>query len=60
MSDNLTIKISLDLIGQYKEQYAKDYYKIQMRSMPVRWMAPEALQFGKYNHFSLSIHYQVI
>jgi hypothetical protein len=48
MYDNLTIKISIDLIAQYKEQYVKDYYKIQMRNMPVRWMAPEALHYGKY------------
>lgn len=47
MSDNMTIKISLDLVAQYKEQYAKDYYRIQMRNIPVRWSAPETLQYGK-------------
>lgn len=52
MSDNLTIKISIDLIAQYKEVYAKDYYKFQMKTMPVRWMAPEALLYGRYSQYS--------
>lgn len=52
MSDNLTIKISIDLVAQYKEQYAKDYYRLHMRNIPVRWIAPEALQYGKYSQQS--------
>ncbi|CAF0723445.1 unnamed protein product [Brachionus calyciflorus] len=52
MSDNLTIKISIDLIAQYKETYAKDYYKFQMKTLPVRWMAPEALLYGRYSQYS--------
>lgn len=46
MGDNLLIKIS-DL-GQYKEKYAKDYYKFQNKLLPVRWMSPESLLFGRY------------
>ena len=46
MGDNLTIKISD--IGQYKEKYAKDYYKFQNKLLPVRWMSPESLLFGRY------------
>jgi len=52
MSDNLTIKISIDLVAQYKECYAKDYYKFQMKNLPVRWMAPEALLYGRYSEHS--------
>lgn len=52
MSDSLTVKISIDTIAQYKEQYAKDYYRLQMRNIPVRWIAPEALQTGKYSQQS--------
>ena len=52
MSDNLTIKISIDPIAQYKESYARDYYKFQMKTMPVRWMAPEALLYGRYSQQS--------
>ena len=52
MADNLTIKISIDLIAQYKEQYAKDYYKFQMKMLPVRWMPPESLLYGRYNQQS--------
>ena len=52
MSDNLTIKISIDLIAQYKECYAKDYYKFQSKMLPVRWMPPESLLYGRYNQQS--------
>ncbi|RNA44300.1 tyrosine- kinase transmembrane receptor ROR1-like isoform X1 [Brachionus plicatilis] len=52
MSDNLTVKISIDLIAQYKEAYAKDYYKFQTKTMPVRWMAPEALLYARYSQYS--------
>ena len=46
MGDNLMIKISD--IGQYKEKYTKDYYKFQNKLLPVRWMSPESLLFGRY------------
>jgi hypothetical protein len=46
MGDNLTIKIC-DL-GQYKDKYAKDYYKFQNKLLPARWMSPESLLFGRY------------
>ncbi len=47
MSDNLTVKISIDLIAQYKEIYAKDYYKFQSKILPIRWMSPESLLYGR-------------
>lgn len=47
MSDNLTVKISIDLIAQYKELYSKDYYKFQSKMLPVRWMSPESLLYGR-------------
>jgi hypothetical protein len=46
MGDNLLVKISD--IGQYKDKYAKDYYKFQNKLLPVRWMSPESLLFGRY------------
>jgi serine/threonine protein kinase len=52
MSDNLTCKISIDLCGQYKEQYSRDYYKFQSRLLPVRWMSPESLLYGRYTQQS--------
>ena len=52
MSDNLTVKISIDLVAQYKEAYAKDYYKFQMKTLPVRWMSPESLLYGRYTQQS--------
>jgi hypothetical protein len=52
MSDTLTIKISVDLVGQYGEQYARDYYKFQGKLLPVRWMAPECLLYGRYTQQS--------
>ena len=52
MSDNLTIKISIDLVAQYKEAYSRDYYKFQMKTLPVRWMSPESLLYGRYTQQS--------
>jgi len=52
MADNLTVKISIDLIAQYKEQYSKDYYKFQMKMLPVRWMPTESLLYGRYTQQS--------
>jgi hypothetical protein len=48
MNDTLTVKISIDLVAQYKETYNKDYYKFQMKLLPVRWMSPECLLYGRY------------
>ncbi len=48
MSDTLTVKISIDLVAQYKEAYNRDYYKFQMKLLPVRWMSPECLLYGRY------------
>jgi hypothetical protein len=52
VGDNLTCKISIDLIAQYKEQYAKDYYKLHTKPLPVRWMSPESLLYGRYTQQS--------
>ena len=52
MSDNLTVKISIDLVGACKEQYARDYYKFQSKPLPVRWMAPESLAYARHTHAS--------
>ena len=52
MSDNLTCKISIDLVGQYKDAYARDYYKFQTKTLPVRWMSPESLLYGRFTHQS--------
>ncbi|KAG8455369.1 hypothetical protein GDO86_001532 [Hymenochirus boettgeri] len=44
--DKLTIKIS-DL-GLFREVYAADYYKLTGNSLlPIRWMSPEAITYGK-------------
>jgi hypothetical protein len=48
LGDNLTVKISLDLVAQYKDSYSKDYYKFQNKMLPIRWMAPECLAYGRY------------
>jgi hypothetical protein len=52
VGDNLTCKISIDLVAQYKEQYAKDYYKLHTKPLPVRWMSPESLLYGRYTQQS--------
>ncbi|XP_040210746.1 tyrosine-protein kinase transmembrane receptor ROR2 [Rana temporaria] len=44
--DKLSVKIS-DL-GLFREVYAADYYKLVGNSMlPIRWMSPEAIAYGK-------------
>ncbi|XP_078223298.1 tyrosine-protein kinase transmembrane receptor ROR2 isoform X5 [Callithrix jacchus] len=46
--DKLTVKIS-DL-GLFREVYAADYYKLLGNSLlPIRWMAPEAITYGKFS-----------
>lgn len=44
--DKLTVKIS-DL-GLFREVYSADYYKLVGNSLlPIRWMSPEAVAYGK-------------
>uniref|UniRef100_A0A8V0Y648 Receptor tyrosine kinase like orphan receptor 2 n=1 Tax=Gallus gallus TaxID=9031 RepID=A0A8V0Y648_CHICK len=46
--DKLNVKIS-DL-GLFREVYAADYYKLMGNSLlPIRWMSPEAIMFGKFS-----------
>ncbi|XP_074641375.1 inactive tyrosine-protein kinase transmembrane receptor ROR1-like [Tubulanus polymorphus] len=46
VGDNLMIKISD--FGLTKDLYASDYYRVQSKSLlPVRWMPPEAILYGK-------------
>ncbi|XP_011803419.1 PREDICTED: tyrosine-protein kinase transmembrane receptor ROR2 [Colobus angolensis palliatus] len=46
--DKLNVKIS-DL-GLFREVYAADYYKLLGNSLlPIRWMAPEAVVYGKFS-----------
>ncbi|XP_043943956.1 tyrosine-protein kinase transmembrane receptor ROR2 [Protopterus annectens] len=45
--DKLNVKIS-DL-GLFREVYSADYYKFMGNSLlPIRWMSPEAIVYGKY------------
>jgi serine/threonine protein kinase len=46
IGDNLLVKLTD--IAQYTDKYTKDYYKLQNKCLPVRWMAPESLLFGRY------------
>ncbi|OXB83655.1 UNVERIFIED_CONTAM: hypothetical protein H355_015303 [Colinus virginianus] len=46
--DKLNVKIS-DL-GLFREVYAADYYKLMGSSLlPIRWMSPEAIMYGKFS-----------
>uniref|UniRef100_H2ZVS6 Receptor tyrosine kinase like orphan receptor 2 n=1 Tax=Latimeria chalumnae TaxID=7897 RepID=H2ZVS6_LATCH len=46
--DKLNMKIS-DL-GIFREVYSADYYKLMGTSLlPIRWMAPEAIMYGKFS-----------
>ncbi|XP_062064567.1 tyrosine-protein kinase transmembrane receptor ROR2 isoform X3 [Lepus europaeus] len=46
--DKLAVKIS-DL-GLFREVYAADYYKLMGSSLlPIRWMSPEAIMYGKFS-----------
>ncbi|ELV13365.1 Tyrosine-protein kinase transmembrane receptor ROR2 [Tupaia chinensis] len=48
VSDKLAVKIS-DL-GLFREVYSADYYKLMGTSLlPVRWMSPEAIMYGKFS-----------
>ncbi|XP_029906306.1 inactive tyrosine-protein kinase transmembrane receptor ROR1 isoform X2 [Myripristis murdjan] len=47
VGENLHVKIS-DL-GLSREIYSSDYYRIQPKSLlPIRWMPPEAIAYGKF------------
>jgi receptor tyrosine kinase-like orphan receptor 1 len=47
ISDNLTVKISD--FGLSRDIYSSDYYRVQGKSLlPVRWMPPEAILYGKF------------
>ena len=46
--DKLTVKIS-DL-GLFREVYSADYYKLTGNALlPIRWMSPEAIMYGKFS-----------
>uniref|UniRef100_A0A671N3H2 Tyrosine-protein kinase transmembrane receptor ROR2-like n=1 Tax=Sinocyclocheilus anshuiensis TaxID=1608454 RepID=A0A671N3H2_9TELE len=46
--DKLNVKI-LDL-GLFREVYSADYYKLMGTSpLPIRWMSPEAILYGKFS-----------
>ncbi len=47
VGDNLTVKISD--FGLSRDSYAADYYRVQSKSLlPVRWMPPESILYGKF------------
>jgi len=47
ISDNLVVKISD--FGLSRDIYSTDYYRVQGKSLlPVRWMPPEAILYGKF------------
>uniref|UniRef100_T1IWC4 Tyrosine-protein kinase receptor n=1 Tax=Strigamia maritima TaxID=126957 RepID=T1IWC4_STRMM len=47
VGDQLTVKISD--FGLSRDIYASDYYRIESQSLlPVRWMPPEAILYGKF------------
>ncbi|XP_052775158.1 inactive tyrosine-protein kinase transmembrane receptor ROR1-like isoform X2 [Mya arenaria] len=47
VGDNLTVKISD--FGLSRDVYSSDYYRVQSKSLlPVRWMPPEAIMYGKF------------
>ncbi|XP_013380746.1 inactive tyrosine-protein kinase transmembrane receptor ROR1 [Lingula anatina] len=47
VGDNLTVKISD--FGLSRDVYSSDYYRLQSKALlPVRWMAPESILYGKF------------
>lgn len=55
VADRLTIKISD--FGVFREAYASDYYRHQSKNgltalLPLRWMSPEAVMYGRYSESS--------
>ena len=47
VGDNFTVKISD--FGLSRDVYSSDYYRVQSKSLlPVRWMPPESILYGKF------------
>ncbi|XP_073974043.1 tyrosine-protein kinase transmembrane receptor Ror-like isoform X2 [Rhodnius prolixus] len=47
VAENLTVKISD--FGLSRDVYSSDYYRVQSKSLlPVRWMPPESILYGKF------------
>ncbi|GFN85474.1 tyrosine-protein kinase receptor [Plakobranchus ocellatus] len=47
VGDGLTVKVSD--FGLSRDVYSSDYYRVQSKSLlPVRWMPPEAILYGKF------------
>lgn len=47
VGDSLTVKISD--FGLSRDIYSSDYYRVQSKSLlPVRWMPPESIMYGKF------------
>ncbi|KAG7166487.1 Inactive tyrosine-protein kinase transmembrane receptor ROR1-like [Homarus americanus] len=47
VGENLTVKISD--FGLSRDIYSSDYYRVQSKSLlPVRWMPPESILYGKF------------
>ncbi|KAH9491968.1 Inactive tyrosine-protein kinase transmembrane receptor ror1 [Bulinus truncatus] len=47
VADGLTVKISD--FGLSRDVYSSDYYRVQSKALlPVRWMPPEAILYGKF------------
>ena len=47
VGENLTVKISD--FGLSRDIYSSDYYRVQSKSLlPVRWMPPESIMYGKF------------
>ncbi|XP_023244990.1 tyrosine-protein kinase transmembrane receptor Ror [Copidosoma floridanum] len=47
VGENLTVKISD--FGLSRDIYSSDYYRVQSKSLlPVRWMPPESIFYGKF------------
>ncbi len=47
VGDNLSVKISD--FGLSRDIYSADYYRVQSKSLlPVRWMPPESILYGKF------------
>lgn len=47
VSENMTVKISD--FGLSRDVYSSDYYRVQSKSLlPVRWMPPESILYGRF------------